>query len=388
MVEKDKGPIVFFSSVTHFGGSVKSTIALIEEIKKKCDVMVLDVSGCCTEYINELEKLGITYEIILPKAKKMIIGGSSRISRLWRVLIAGGEIWRIVRQLRRKLEDINPQVICLNFQKSMFYVGRAVGKRFPTLMFVRIRYQKLKWYCLKDWRNLGVIVGNNSKTLKFFEQFDWARNKLAVAYNGIDFDAIQRTEAASKNLPGQDSSLKMLMPATLIPLKAHSVAIKGFAKFCRSHNDCIMWICGDTPNNLTLDYENSLHELCHKLGITDKVHFLGWCSNVPAIMKSADIMVLTSETEGLPRSLLEAMALGLPVIATKVGGITEVIRDDVDGILVDVGDDDAVATALERLQIAETRHKMGLAGQQRIKTEFSIKRQADVFLKLINKIVS
>ena len=88
MAEKDKRPIVFFGTVTHFGGSEKSTVALIVELKKTCDVIVLDVSGCCTEYINELEKLGITYEIIFPKAKNIIIGGSSRISRLWRVIIA------------------------------------------------------------------------------------------------------------------------------------------------------------------------------------------------------------------------------------------------------------------------------------------------------------
>lgn len=177
------------------------------------------------------------------------------------------------------------------------------------------------------------------------------------------------------------------MPATLIPLKAHSVAIKGFAKFCQDEPDAVLWICGDIPNELADYYFKRLLALRHELGMDDKIHFLGWCSDVPAIIRCADIMLLTSETEGLPRSMLEAMALGKPVIATSAGGIPEVIRNGIEGILIDVGDDNAVTEALQKLKNPNIRRKMGYAGQQRVKSEFSIKRQADDFLRCVKKIV-
>lgn len=387
MIENNKRPILFFEFVTHFGGSNKSTIALLNELNKQCDVVVLDAYGCCKEYINELEKHGIAYDIILPEAEKTVIGGGSPIERLRRMLGTAGQIWHIIKLLRRKLKEINPQLIWLNSEKAMFCVGRAVGKQLPTLIFIRVKHAKLKWYCLNDWKNLGMIVANNSESLKFFQQFDWARNKLAVAYNGIEFDAAQIAEPAPEDLPGQTASLKIVMPATLIPLKAHSVAIKGLSNLCRSGTDAVLWICGDVPNNLPLDYYEKLLALRDELNMAEKIHFLGWRSDMQAIIKRADVMILTSETEGLPRTILEAMALAKPVIATRVGGIPEVIRDGVDGILIDVGDVDAIAEALQRLQNSDIRRKMGHAGQQRVKTEFTIKRQADDFLDSVDRIV-
>ena len=105
-------------------------------------------------------------------------------------------------------------------------------------------------------------------------------------------------------------------------------------------------------------------------------------------MKHSNILIVTSETEGMPRSVLEAMALGKPVIATRVGGIPEVIRDGVDGILIDVGDDDAVAESLQRLENPDIRREMGLAAQQRIKANFNIKDKAAEFLKCVDKVLS
>ncbi len=385
---KNSSPIVFVASVTHFGGAVKSTVLLIEEIKKKRDVIVLELHGSCPEYMADLESREIAYDIILPGAKKAVIGGKSGIIRFWRMFRALGESFQIVRVLRKKLNEINPCIIWLNMQKSLFFVRFAVGNKFPTLLFVRGIYKNLKWYCLDSWKKLDIIIANNSESLKFFRQFRWSRGKLAVAHNGIDFDIAQVTGPAPTDLPKQNAKVKIVMPATLIPLKAHAIAIKGFAKFCESGNDGTMWICGDVPNNLPSVYMDELLALRQKLGVEDKVHFLGWRNDVMAIMKTSDIMILTSETEGLPRSILEAMVVGLPVIATRVGGIPEVIRNGVEGFLIDVGDYDAVAKSLEKLKNPDICYKMGHAAQERVKTEFSLKMQADKFLKCVGRVVN
>jgi len=233
-----------------------------------------------------------------------------------------------------------------------------------------------------------MIVGVNYESIEIFQAFHWAEGKLKVIHNGIDFPAVQTTGEVMEDLPAQNAPVKIVMLANFFPLKAHSVAIKGFAKFCRAGGEGVLWICGDTPNNLGPDYETSLRQLCHSVGAADKIHFLGWRSDAAAIVKHSNILIVTSETEGMPRSVLEAMALGKPVIATRVGGIPEVIRDGVDGILIDVGDDDAVAESLQRLENPDIRREMGLAAQQRIKANFNIKDKAAEFLKCVDKVLS
>ena len=368
--------IVFFEFVTHFGGSNKSTIALINELRNNCDVTVLDAYGSCSEYLDELTKNGINHDVVLPKKDDIVIGGSS-IGRAFKILAASGEILRLIKALRQKLKRLNPDAIWLNSEKGMFCAGRAVGDTVPTIQFIRTEIKSLKWYCIRDWKRVGMIAGNNSQCLKFFEKYSWAKDRLVVAYNGIDIDSVANIVPAC-DLPRADAELKVVMPATLLPLKAHVVAIKAVAKLAEKGLDIILWICGDVPNNLSADYKNQLISLCNELKIQDRIFFLGWRNDVLAIMKQADVMMLTSNTEGLPRSILEAMALGKPVIATRVGGIPELIRNDIDGILVEKGDFNAAAESLLRLRSPSIRRKMGLIAQERVKVEFTIKKQADV----------
>ena len=105
-------------------------------------------------------------------------------------------------------------------------------------------------------------------------------------------------------------------------------------------------------------------------------------------MQRSDLLILTSTTEGLPRSILEAMATGLPVIATKVGGVPEIIRDGVDGILVDSGDSDAVAEALERLLNPSVRSAMGQTARKHVSENFTIQKQAEDFLACVEKSIN
>jgi len=382
-------PIVFVSSITHYGGSGKCSIDLIKEIKKRHKVVVLDFYGCSDAYIKQLKENDIEYHIVIPHTKRQIIGGRSPISRLWNMLKAAREIKQLIRLLRTKLQEIEPRIIWLISEKTMFCVGRAVGRRYPTIRVVHGQHgASPRWYCLWDWKNIGMIVGVNYESIEIFQAFHWAEGKLKVIHNGIDFPAVQTTGEVMEDLPAQNAPVKIVMLANFFPLKAHSVAIKGFAKFCRAGGEGVLWICGDTPNNLGPDYETSLRQLCHSVGAADKIHFLGWRSDAAAIVKHSNILIVTSETEGMPRSVLEAMALGKPVIATRVGGIPEVIRDGVDGILIDVGDDDAVAESLQRLENPDIRREMGLAAQQRIKANFNIKDKAAEFLKCVDKVLS
>jgi len=385
-MRNNKNPVVFLDSVTHFGGSIKSTVILLNELKNKCEIMVLDIGGCCSEYIEALEYYGIPYQILLPNAKRQIIGGRLLIVRLVKMLQAYREISQIIRLLRKKIVELNPQVVWLNSEKFMFCLGRAVGNKFSTLMFIRGKHSPLKWYCLRDWKRLKLIVGNNSESLNLFRQLNWAKNKLAIVYNGIDINEINNTAELKKGLPDLNRDFKIILPATLIPLKNHTMAIKAFSGFAAIYPDSVLWICGDTPNNLPMDYENSLHKLCTELNLAEKVHFLGWRSDVPAVITKADILILTSTTEGFPRTILEAMALGTPVISTSVGGVPEIIKNGKDGFLVPLNAIEKLTKTLTKLTDVNIRKQLAQNALETVKQRFTVKQQVKKFLNCISEI--
>jgi glycosyltransferase involved in cell wall biosynthesis len=98
--------------------------------------------------------------------------------------------------------------------------------------------------------------------------------------------------------------------------------------------------------------QGQLEGLASELGVRHKVHFLGtisWGDALFELMRDSDILILPSHTEGLPLVLLEGMSQGLPVVASNVGGVPEIVRDEVTGLLFPVGDVDALAGAISRL---------------------------------------
>jgi glycosyltransferase involved in cell wall biosynthesis len=116
----------------------------------------------------------------------------------------------------------------------------------------------------------------------------------------------------------------------------------------------------------------SLEAQAARLGIGDRVIFLGYRDDVAELLASCDLLVLPSLYEGLPLSVLEAMAAGKPVVATSVGGTPEAVLDGETGFLVPSRDPTALVRAIQRLlKDACLRRKMGMAGRRRVQRNFS-----------------
>jgi glycosyltransferase involved in cell wall biosynthesis len=117
------------------------------------------------------------------------------------------------------------------------------------------------------------------------------------------------------------------------------------------------------------------------LGLTGTVRFLGRVDDVPGLLAAADVAVMPSRQEGLGVAALEAMAAGLPVIASQVGGLPEAIQDGATGLLVPPGDAAALAAAIARLAADPAyAHRLGAAGAVRVRTRFTMAAMADATL--------
>jgi glycosyltransferase involved in cell wall biosynthesis len=126
-------------------------------------------------------------------------------------------------------------------------------------------------------------------------------------------------------------------------------------------------IVGDGPDRAAIEREIS------RLGLEDRVRLAGERSDVPELLAAADVFVLSSASEGLPLSVMEAMAAGLPVVASAVGGIPELVIDGETGLLVPAGDATELTAALERVLLdRQLRRRLGAAGRARAENAFDI----------------
>jgi len=123
-------------------------------------------------------------------------------------------------------------------------------------------------------------------------------------------------------------------------------------------------------------------------GLQDAVRLLGLRHDVPELLAAADIFLLTSFSEGIPLTIIEAMAAGLPVIATRVGGVEEMVVEGATGLLVPSGNDQALAAAIERLAgDPQTRHVYGAAGRRRAETDFDEQQMHEQYGRLYAEMI-
>lgn len=140
--------------------------------------------------------------------------------------------------------------------------------------------------------------------------------------------------------------------ARLVPIKEVELFLRAVAEVSRTRTDVLAVVVGDGP--LRADLE----AVAVRLGIDRRVHFLGWRADLPAIYADLDVFVLSSRNEGTPVAILEALTAGVPVVATSVGGVPDVVRHGETGLLVRSGDAEALARAMRELIHDPARGRM------------------------------
>lgn len=194
-------------------------------------------------------------------------------------------------------------------------------------------------------------------------------HKVVQIHNGIRVKQTQATRKRSeiREKLGVDPKSQVIgTVGRLTPVKGHEHLIYAAQQLLKIRRDVQVMIVGNGP------LMNSLRGLVEHLEITEKVVFLGHRDDVYDLICAMDIFVLPSLHEGIPMVILEAMALARPVVASRVGGIPEVINDHVEGLLVTAGNPSELAYACHKLiDDQDLRIRLGAAGQQRVEAEFS-----------------
>ena len=206
------------------------------------------------------------------------------------------------------------------------------------------------------------------------EQVRIPASKVVTIHNGVDvtrFTGADR-DAARADLGLDASDVVVGTVGRLDPVKGHAYLVQAFADVARRHPESRLVVTGDGPLRGELDH------LVDTLGLRDRTRLLGERRDVPAILAALDVFVLPSVAEGISNTLLEAMATGLPVVVTRVGGNPELIQAETIGLLVPARQPASLAAAIARyVDDPHLRQLDGKNARQRAVERFSLARMAD-----------
>jgi len=209
---------------------------------------------------------------------------------------------------------------------------------------------------------------------------------VPVIRNGIPLEGFQpdlRRRAEWRQRAGfRDADILFACVARLQPEKNHRLLLEAFAAGPARAPGTHLLIAGDGP------LRRELEGYADRLGLSGQASFLGFRTDVPDLLNAADGFVLPSAYEGCPISVMEAMALGLPVVATAVGGVAELVRGGRTGLLVAPGDLRGLAQALTLLLDRDRRHAMGGAGRRVALQEFSAQTMVRAYEDLYRSVAA
>ncbi|HVO30860.1 MAG TPA: glycosyltransferase [bacterium] len=201
--------------------------------------------------------------------------------------------------------------------------------------------------------------------------------RIEVICNGVDlarFDRVPRRPGVRAELGLSEAGPVVAVVSRLVPVKGPEYFVEAAALVARTHPAAQFLVVGGSADPADDGYARALYERAARLGLGRRIAFTGFRDDIPELLQHVDISVLPSLSEGMPNSVLEAMAARLPVVATRVGGSIEAVVDGVTGCLVPPRDAGALASAIGHLlDRPDLARAWGAEGRRRAEARFSLR---------------
>ena len=270
--------------------------------------------------------------------------------------------------------------------RNSFYGGLVAKiKRIPLVWHVRAsnrdRYDRLLYHLSSRL----ILVANSTRS-----RFDWVKenHKFVTIYNGIDLSEFQTKKSVGRirvEYGISNNTLLITVIARVERLKGQQYLIESCGRLKGILKDFHALLVGQIVD---VSYLKECREKAAELGIQDRLTFTGYQNRISRILNETDIFVLPSLFEAFPRSLIEAMGAGKPVVATDVGGCSEAVEDPVSGFIVPAMDPEALADRIHMLAVdKELRSRVGKAARMRAEQMFSIRQNVKQTQKLYREVL-
>jgi glycosyltransferase involved in cell wall biosynthesis len=248
-------------------------------------------------------------------------------------------------------------------------------------------HQDVEFFCLRNFCDMVISVSDEAQRFHM-DVGRMAARKTTTIYNGIDLarfsaEAQQADPQSVRREFGIPAASPLLITvAVLRELKGIQFMIRAMPGILVERPDVYYLIVGSG------DHQARLAEEVQKQGVGDRVIFAGARKDIPALLSAADLFVLPTLTEALPTVLAEAMAVRLPILASRVGGVPEMVTDGVNGRLLPPGDPSHLAAAcLEMLEFPAERAALGARGRAVVEQKFDVRVQAEQLQNLYRRLL-
>ena len=340
------------------GAEVMCESLLLELAKKGHDVLAVSLFDYESHITENLKKEGIKV-ICLGKKKGLDLKTISKLSKV--------------------IKEYSPNVIHTHLN-ALRYVGMAtIGKKIKIVhtihsMAYREAGRKLKPLYKHFFKKKVIPVALSEiveKSVFDFYKFDRSKIKVPIVLNGSNLNkCIVKSDYEIKG-----DSIDIVHVGRFTDVKNHRGLIEAFNLLHDKYPKCRLSLLGDGELKAEIEKEVLNRQL------NNSVEFMGVQSNVYPILSNADIFVLPSKVEGIPITLIEAMGTGLPIVATNVGGIPDMLKNEESALLTDV-EPEKIANALERLsRDVGLRKKLGENAKKQA-YKFSSEKMAEEYLKI------
>ncbi len=368
-MEPEKIRICHLASGDLWAGAEVQLATLLSQLVKHCQFSIEAIIFNEGKLADELRKIDIEVTVI----------DETKLNALaiLRMLIAYFKTHQVDILHTHKYKDTVLGSIAARSISSMVIMRTIHGSPEPFSGFDAIRmsiYMLLEYLANRFAVSKMVTV---SLQMKGILSRIYPSNKLVCIHNGIEI--ANREGSVDTTFPGRRDEFWIGCVGRLVEVKGFDYFLKA-AKIvlCRNPGMSIKFvIVGDGP------LRSSLETLAVNLGIENEVIFLGHRNDCTEWVKQMKIVILSSLHEGIPMSLLEALSLAKPVVATRVGGIPEVIEDGASGLLVNARDEKAIADACTSLiNNYGWAMTLGMKGNETIRARFSAKANAEKVIQL------
>ena len=373
----EKKKILFIITQSEFGGAQRFLYNLISRLDSlNYDIKVAVGNTGNNEFTQALRNINISVQEL-----KLLLRGINPIKDMAAVF-----------ELRKLIKSFCPDTLFLISSKAGFIGSLATvfTTRIKTSVIYRIggwsfndpwpAWKKWLWIILERFsaRWKDIIIVNSRLDLELANKFKIKpKEKITLIHNGLDvykMELLSRDEARlklfeqiSKKL-GKIFHVKNIIGtiANLYPSKGLKYLIEAAEHF-KNNNEVIFFIIGDGQER------NKLEALIEQKGLQNKVLLLGQIPNAYKLLNAFDIFVLPSVKEGFPWAVIEAMTAKLPVIATRVGAVPEIIEDGKNGIIVEPAQPEKIAEKIQDLLSNDRlRQEMGIQAHQTVLFKFEL----------------
>ncbi|QDU09537.1 glycosyltransferase [Gimesia aquarii] len=319
-------PIAFCITGLQPGGAERALVQIVKRLnREKWSPVVYSLTGT-GPLADELQLADIPIEVLHAHSP-------------WDARI----IWRLAKKFKAQ-KPVLLQTFLFHANLAGRLAARISGIR-HVVSGIRVSEKRQNGHLFLDrWTNglvdLNVCVSQSVAQFSI-RQGKLSKSKVKVIPNGVDFELFDSAEAIDLSPWGIPAGAKVILfVGRLDPQKAPNDLLTAFTCFAEQAPDFHLLFVGEGPLKAKLEQQS------YQLPCASRIHFAGWQSQIPQLMKAASCLVLPSLWEGMPNVVLEAMASGLPVISTDVDGVSELIQHGKQGVLVAQGSSAEIQQAL------------------------------------------